>query len=245
MIAYGLAPLINSLDGKIVNYPNSMTSREGEDQEHCIVLFWHEFILMVSPALFTDGKVTALCSQHRDGELVSQTAESFGVNVVRGSTSRGGVKAIRELQKAAKFSSIVMTPDGPRGPRREMAAGAIFLASKLGLPIVPVGVGVSSAYRLNTWDRFVVPMPWSRIRLVVGPKLYLPKRLRKKELESHRQGCEQLLNDITQQADDWAENGTDIPNQRRYSRFRRHKELWIQAPTGPTTPKPLGRGAIV
>jgi lysophospholipid acyltransferase (LPLAT)-like uncharacterized protein len=244
MIAYGLAPLINSLDGKIVNYANPPASTVNESSEHCIILFWHEFILLVSPGPFTDGKVTALCSQHRDGELVSQTAESLGINVVRGSTSRGGVKAIRQLQKAAKFSSIVMTPDGPRGPRREMAAGAIFLASKLGLPIVPVGVGVSSAYRLNTWDRFVIPMPWSRIRLVVGPKLHLPKRLRKAELESHRQGCEQLLNDMTQQADDWAENDTDIPNQRRYSRFRRHKHLWIQAPTGPPNPKPLGRGEL-
>lgn len=245
MIAYGLAPVIDALDGKIVNYQNVSLTNENDESAHCIILFWHEFILLVSPGLFTDGRVTALCSQHRDGELVSQTAESLGVNVVRGSTSRGGVKAIRELQKAAKFSSIVMTPDGPRGPKREMAAGAIFLASKLGLPIVPVGVGVSSAYRLKTWDRFVVPMPWSRIRLVVGPRLYLPKRLRKKDLESHRQSCEQLLNDMTRQAADWAKNDTDIPGQRRYSRFRRHKELWIEAPQDHALQKPIGRGASV
>ena len=263
MAAYGLAPLIDMLDCKIVNYPATKPSigldagglktsaphtgsiHSSQESEHCIVLFWHEFILMVSPALHTNGRVTALCSQHRDGELVSQTAESLGVNVVRGSTSRGGVKAIRALQKASKFSSIVITPDGPRGPRRKLSTGAIFLASKIGLPILPIGVGISSAYRLDTWDRFAIPMPWSRTRLIVGPKIYLPKRLRKKELEKHRIGCERLLNDLTDQAEEWAVGDKDIPNQRRYLRFRRGKELWVEQPGDRLAKKPIGRGATI
>jgi len=180
--------------------------------------------------------MTVLCSQHRDGEWVNQTASALGINVVRGSTSRGGSAALRQLKKYGKTSSLGLSPDGPRGPRREMALGPIYLASLLGMPVVPVGVGISNAYRLNTWDRFAIPRPLSRIRFVLGPKIYIPRRSSREQLEASRGSVQRLMNDLCDTADSWAESGEKMIGEQKFQRVRRTNSLLFEKKPAPVSP---------
>lgn len=237
-----LLPLyLDFLDCKIAHYDSTADPARPEYNEHGIITFWHEYIVAAIPG-WGNTSVTALCSQHRDGEWVNQTAISLAMNVVRGSSSRGGSAAIRQIKKNGKFSSIVITPDGPRGPRREMATGSVFMASLLGLPIIPVGIGMSNPIRLNTWDRFAIPRPTSRVRMIAGPKVRVPKRLGKEQLESTRQSVERLLEDLCDEAEDWAISGRDLKGQRPFQRVRRKKRLWFNKTEPHSAKQPLMRG---
>jgi hypothetical protein len=128
-----------------------------------IFAFWHGDML---PLLFSHfgQRVSLLISEHRDGEIIARIGESLGYGSVRGSTTRGAGRAllglIRELETG---SSIAVTPDGPRGPARTFAPGALVAAQRAGAPIVPVGAWASSAWRLRSWDRFMVPKPFARV----------------------------------------------------------------------------------
>jgi len=102
---------------------------------------------------------------------------------------------------------MAITPDGPRGPRRRLAQGAVFLASRLQLPIVPMGLGVDRPWRTPTWDRFAVPRPGSRARAVVGPEIFIPPNLDRRQIELRRLGVEHLLTQLTVEAENWAESG--------------------------------------
>jgi lysophospholipid acyltransferase (LPLAT)-like uncharacterized protein len=132
----------------------------------------------------------------------------MGFECVRGSTYRGGAKAIWELWDRSRRQHLTITPDGPRGPRRQMALGPVFLASRLGLPLVAMGFGYDRPWRMNSWDRFAVPRPFSRARAIIGPPMILPPSLDRDGLEHSRTRAEQLLNDLTCEAEAWAEAGT-------------------------------------
>jgi hypothetical protein len=101
-----------------------------------------------------------------------------------------------------------MTPDGPRGPRRQLAQGPVYLASRLQLPLVVMGFGYDRPWRTKSWDRFAVPRPFSRARAVIGPPLMLPAELTRAGLEQTRCRVERLLNGLTYEAEAWAAAGT-------------------------------------
>ena len=204
-----------------------------------IYIFWHEYILF---PLYLRGNnnLVMLLSQHRDAEMLSRTAYHMGFECVRGSTYRGGAAALRELMDKSRGRNLTITPDGPRGPRRKLAQGPIYLASKLGLPIVAMGFGYDRPWRMRSWDRFAVPRPYSRARAVVSPEIHLPRQLDREGIEHYRRRVEELLNRLTIEAETWAEAGTPKVNEvalRREPsphRFRR-----IDAPhnlRGPTIP---------
>ena len=178
-----LPRLVSLLDLKIVHYDRSADPARPEYNEHMVFSFWHEFIGVTLPR-WGHTPLSILASQHRDGEWVSQTALSLGLRIVRGSSTRGGASAIRQLKKHCKETSLAITPDGPRGPRRKMAIGPIFMASRLGMPFVPLGIGVNDAWRLSTWDKFAIPKPLSRVRIIFGPKIHVPRKAKRDELES-------------------------------------------------------------
>ena len=101
-------------------------------------------------------------SRHRDAEILSRIAQQMGFEFVRGSSKRGGVTAMRELLRKSRQMNLAITPDGPRGPRRRHGPGPIFLASKLGLPIVLMGFGYDRPWRVKgAWDKFAIPRPYS------------------------------------------------------------------------------------
>lgn len=217
---------LNLLNFRIAHYDRGVDPARPEYNEHVIFTFWHEYISVVLPH-WRRTPLTILVSQHRDGEWVNQAAENFGVNVVRGSTSRGGSAAIRQLKSNSAFSSIAIAPDGPRGPRREMAMGPIFLSSLLGMPIVPVGLAIDNCWRLNTWDKFAIPKPFSRARMIFGPKIYIPRKCSRPEMELKRQSVQKLINDLCDTCQDWAESGEKMVGEQPFVRARRCKKLYF------------------
>lgn len=172
-----------------------------------IYLFWHEYILL---PLFMRGhcNLAMLLSRHRDAEILSHIARHMGFSFVRGSTNRGGVAALRELFRRSRRMHLTITPDGPRGPRRQMAPGPIYLASRLGLPLVLLGFGHDRPWRVKgAWDRFAIPRPYTRARVVVAPELCVPPDLTRDEMEPFRLQAEAMLNRVTTEAEMWAETG--------------------------------------
>ena len=200
------------LDVKVAHYDVTVDPGRPEYDEHCIFVFWHEYIVL-AVGHWANTPVTMLVSQHRDADWLTQAAEYLGFQFVRGSTTRGGTQAIRELKKTSKFRSIGITPDGPRGPRRQMAMGPVFMASLLKMPIVPVGFGYRRPWRLNTWDQFAVPKPFSRARVIMGPKIRIEPRASRDKLDQYCQSVEQLTTDLTVYAEQWAETGHQCPIQ--------------------------------
>jgi hypothetical protein len=137
----------------------------------------------------------------------------MGFGVVRGSTFRGGTTALRELADRAATGNLTITPDGPRGPRRRLAAGCVFLASTLQIPIVALGVGYQRPWRFGTWDRFAMPRPWTRARSVVSRAVSIPPDLDREGIEHHRAGVERLLLHLSDDAEAWAESGMRRPGE--------------------------------
>jgi lysophospholipid acyltransferase (LPLAT)-like uncharacterized protein len=197
---------MGTLDYRAVFYDRSVDPLFGTATPR-IYIFWHENILV---PLHVRGHchLAMLLSQHRDAEILAHVARRLGFDCVRGSTYRGGAKAIWELWDRSRRQHLTITPDGPRGPRRQMAMGPIFLASRLGLPLVPMGFGYDRPWRMNSWDRFAIPRLYSRARAVIGPPMTLPPDLDRAGLESCRQRAEKLLIDLTSEAEAWAESGT-------------------------------------
>ncbi len=177
-----------------------------------IFLFWHEYIpfpIYMRPHC----RLAMLLSQHQDAEILSHVARFAGLEAVRGSTHRGGTAALRELLDRGKGMNLAITPDGPRGPRRQLAQGAIYLSSRLQIPLVSLGVGYDRPWRnRRTWDHFAFPRPFSRCRAVLGPRIQVPADLEREDIELHRQRIEQHLNELTQLAEDWSEKKIDVPN---------------------------------
>jgi lysophospholipid acyltransferase (LPLAT)-like uncharacterized protein len=145
-----------------------------------IYAVWHGQILMI-PWLSARLSRTAgarsarvLASRSSDGELVARYARSFGIDAVRGSSSRGGALALRALIAALRAGDdVAVVPDGPRGPKYRAHPGVVGLAALTGAPIVPLGFAVRPAWRLSTWDAFLVPLPFARAAVVIGAPLVI------------------------------------------------------------------------
>lgn len=212
-----LRGLMNTLDCRWVLYDRSCDTALDVPGRQRIYLFWHEYIPI---PLDRRGhtNVTMLLSRHRDGDVLARIARHQGFGVVRGSTSDGASTALRELIQTSRKSHITITPDGPRGPRRQLAVGPIYLASKLGMPIVPMGYGYDRPWRVNSWDRFAIPRPFSRARAVWGPEIIVPKKLDRDGLEHYRQEVERMINRLTVEAETWAEAGTPKIGELPYER---------------------------
>ena len=172
-------------------------------------MFWHEHILC--PLFFRRHcPVTMLLSQHGDAELVSQAAQFVGMKCIRGSSSHGSITAIKQFIQLQDHDILAFTPDGPQGPYRHLAPGAIFLASKLQLPIVLLGVGYDRCWRMSSWDQFAVPYPFSRGRIISSPMFPIPHRLSRSDLDHYRQKMETLLTQLTDEAEAWAISGEPL-----------------------------------
>jgi len=135
-----------------------------------ILVLWHN-VLMIPLGHECRRGVAAFISRGRDGEFAARVVHGFGVSAVRGSTRHAGSRALLEAVRGDDSRCFALTPDGPRGPRYSFDEGAAWLASRTGLPVVPIGVGIGRAWHLKTWDRYRIPKPFSRVRLVFGEPL--------------------------------------------------------------------------
>jgi lysophospholipid acyltransferase (LPLAT)-like uncharacterized protein len=153
-----------------------------------IYVFWHRNLLpLLIQHRYTDGVV--MISSSKDGQLVAGPAQVLGYTTARGSTTRGGGEAFREMLKLAKNHVVAITPDGPKGPAEQMTDGALYLALLSGSPIVPIGVDIKSEWLVNSWDKFRIPKPFSTIELYYGEPTYvkdkeeIPAKMKKIEDE--------------------------------------------------------------
>jgi lysophospholipid acyltransferase (LPLAT)-like uncharacterized protein len=199
---------MSTLDYKIAYYDAAVDPAFPECRGQKIYVFWHEYILF---PLYLRGhaNLSMLLSRHRDAEILSHAAYHLGFDFVRGSTNRGGVGAIRELLAKSRTMHLTITPDGPRGPRRRLAPGCVYLASKLELPLIVMGYGYDRPWRLRkAWDQFAIPRPHSRARAVISGEVFVPPNLDRDGLEHFREQIERLMNRLTVEAEAWAESGT-------------------------------------
>ena len=179
--------------------------------ERIIVAFWHGRLLMMPfayPGVYPARPVTILISQHRDGEYISRIAERLGFTVVRGSATRGGAQAFRQLVHTMREGQdVAITPDGPKGPRRRVKSGVIELSRLSGMPILPVAFWAWPRIILKSWDQFVVPHPFARGVFVWGEPIYVPTELDKADGEKLRDVLAERLDAVTAEADSRASNG--------------------------------------
>ena len=208
LLAFGIRAWMRTLDSRIVCYDPKMDPAVADFDGPAIYVVWHEY-LALPPCHRRGCDVTMLLSQHRDAHWLTEVISQFGFKTVRGSTSRGGVQAILQIRRNNRGTSLVITPDGPRGPRRELSGGCVFLAGLLGIPIVPLGCGFDRPWRnTRAWDKFAIPRPSSRARIVLGPAIRVPRRLSKDEIEEYRVHIESTLVLVTQEAETWAADGS-------------------------------------
>jgi lysophospholipid acyltransferase (LPLAT)-like uncharacterized protein len=158
-----------------------------------ILAFWHGRMLPMLPLRAHRARgIHVLVSPSDDGGLASIALRRFGYRVVRGSLSRGGSRALREMDDVlANGGQLVLTPDGPRGPRHQMNSGVAWLARASGAPIVPVGVAVDRAWHLRSWDRFTIPKPFARVVIAYGD----PVRVARTATDGELEGLTQQLRD--------------------------------------------------
>jgi lysophospholipid acyltransferase (LPLAT)-like uncharacterized protein len=171
--------------------------------ERYIYAFWHESLLLPA-GLYGRPDLWALISRHADGELIAQACRHLGFSLVRGSTGRRGVEALLEMVRLAGRGHLAITPDGPRGPRRQVQPGLIFLAARTGLPIVPGGIAYRRPWRMNSWDRFALPRPWSRAVAVTAPPIRVAPD---EDPEAARRRVEDALHWATAEAEHRVETG--------------------------------------
>ena len=162
-----------------------------------IWVFWHNRMLLMPwmhQNLFPGEGGAILCSPSGDGQIIADVCERFGFTAVRGSSSRRGAQALVELANQTKIGKdIGITPDGPRGPVYRMHPGVIKLAQLTGAPMLPLHVTYSRAISMPTWDKFLLPLPFAKVRLEIAPCISVPRRMTEAECEAHRLHLERMM----------------------------------------------------
>ena len=155
-----------------------------------IAALWHNRLLLISFVLkkfFPERPGAGLISASRDGDLIADATKRFGFDVVRGSSSRMGATALLELSNVLSSGrDVLITPDGPRGPAYQLGPGIIFLAQKTGAPVVPVNMEYSTCWRVKSWDRFIIPKPFSKVRVIIGQPQQVRSTSTPEEFEQER-----------------------------------------------------------
>jgi len=157
-----------------------------------ILAFWHDQLLLMVKGYSGHG-AKVLISSSRDGELISRTIAYFGVGAVRGSSNRGGSSAFKEMLSLTNEPlDLVMTPDGPKGPRHSLKDGIVHLARISGRPVVPTAFVCSHGHRFQSWDRFLLPFPWGKAIYIYGDPLVFAKD---ETVESFQSRVQQAMNE--------------------------------------------------
>ena len=203
MMTFGIRYRHHAIDPGVIPANINDGSREGS---RYIYTFWHEAML-IPAVLYGRPDVHVLISQHADGELITEIIRRFNFSVVRGSTTRGALKAMREMLRIAKSNHLAITPDGPRGPRRVAQQGLVYLASRTGLPIVPGGFAYGRCWRAKSWDRFMVPKPLTTAYIVSGTPIQIPPKIKAEQIDEQLARVQESMDSLTSAAERWAETG--------------------------------------
>jgi hypothetical protein len=171
-----------------------------------IFTLWHGRLLPCTHFHRQQGVVT-LISHHRDGEYITRVVRRWGFIAVRGSTTRGGLDALRELiQHVRAGRSLAITPDGPKGPREKMKPGPVLIAQRTGAPIIPVVSGASRASYFGGWDRFMIPHPFACLQIAYDEPVFVPRRAGEAEIQAIMDDVERRLGALMKRVDEpWAD----------------------------------------
>ncbi len=179
-----------------------------------IGVFWHGRMMMFPKFWRTKQKISMLISNHRDGELIANSIEWFGVGAIRGSAGRrkagqsavslkGGAAALRTMLKILESGeSVAITPDGPSGPRMRVSSGVVLLAKMSGVPILPGSWSCRRSRVFSSWDRFMLALPFSGGVFMVGEPVHVPPDADEDTMEAARRNVEDQLNKLTARADE-------------------------------------------
>jgi lysophospholipid acyltransferase (LPLAT)-like uncharacterized protein len=177
----------------------------GSPAPKIIFAIWHNR-LSLSAILYqryvqkfaAERRMAAMVSASRDGGLLAKIMEGFGLEPVRGSSSRRGGQALVEMTTCAERGfDLALTPDGPRGPRYEVQEGVITTAQLTGFPIIPVSYHLNWKIRVNSWDKFQIPLPFARCDVIMEKPIFVPREISDEQRETYRKQLEQSLREIT------------------------------------------------
>ncbi len=208
-LAYSVICWIGAKYIKFVSFTNSWTfinkkyvENLWKKNESFILCFWHGRLLMMPLSWNKEKKINVLISAHSDGQLLSKTVKYFNIETITGSTSKGGSEAIRNIIKSLKSEiSIGMTPDGPRGPRMKVNSAIIKIASLTGHKIVPLSYSVKKKFFLNSWDKFLVALPFGKGCFIWGKPIKIKKNISTNEDLKLSKKLENNLLKLTKKAD--------------------------------------------
>lgn len=186
-------------------FPMVRCRREGTENflqfrrrgEPVIFVFWHGQLLSLVHYHRNEG-VVVLVSEHSDGEYIARVIRRHGFGLARGSSTRGGVKGLKGILRAARSGKdMAFTPDGPKGPRHEFKRGAVIAAQLTGLPIIPLAVGADRAWYVDSWDRFMIPKPFSSLRIRYGAPRWVPRNASEEEMDALAREIQDELKEFT------------------------------------------------
>jgi len=174
------------------------------DPQRNLYTFWHARMLMIPRLSRGIWHGYMLISSHRDGGFIADSMHLLGIETVRGSTTRGGARALREMLRAVKDENrhLAITPDGPKGPREKVQKGTIQLALKAELPIIPVCYATKRHWRINSWDHFYIPQPFTRGVFVFGEVVIVDPD---EDMDTAIARTQKSMDDAQQKADSYFE----------------------------------------
>lgn len=205
-LASCLGPLLIGLLGRTLKI--KWVGKENLDairreNEAAVYAFWHGRMLIFTYS-HRKRRIHVLISQHRDGEYIARIIHRLGFVPVRGSSTRGGSKALFEMcDKTAAGFDVAVTPDGPKGPGFKVHPGIIYVAQRSGMPIVPITNSAKHRWNLSSWDRFLIPKPFSEAVIVIGQPIYVSSESTPEELEEKREELEKRMLELTEKADNY------------------------------------------
>ena len=167
-----------------------------------LYIVWHG--RMLAPIyIMRNRKIAAMVSEHGDGEIIAQTILKLGYRTVRGSSTRGGLNAFKDMLKLMKNGyNCAVLPDGPVGPKQEMKMGSILLAQRSGGYLVPITFTAQKSITMKSWDGFTLWKPFSKVAVVFGKPMLIPRKLNPSQLEEHRIRVEKSMNDLQREVDE-------------------------------------------
>jgi lysophospholipid acyltransferase (LPLAT)-like uncharacterized protein len=161
--------------------------------DYYLYAMWHDEVLIPITCRATikrfaaGNRMSALVSRHQDGSILTEFMNQFEVEAIRGSSSRGGAAAIHKLLKTANSTHVVITPDGPRGPRHEVKQGIVYVASQTGLAVCPVANAITRSWDLKgSWTNQIVPQPFSNAYLLIGKPIPIPADLTRAQISEYQ-----------------------------------------------------------
>ncbi len=203
LVFFGLIKLLGALTRFEVSGVEHLEAVEAAGEQP-ILCFWHDRILL-STYFFRDRGILVMSSQSFDAEYTARAIQRFGCGVIKGSSTRGGSRALIEMIKAMrKGYPVGFSIDGPRGPRYVAKPGPVILAKKTGNPILPFVIEPRKFWTVKSWDRMQIPRPSTKAVVIIGEPIYVDEKANDAEIEAKLGDLQRSLDDLTEQGKIWS-----------------------------------------